>query len=204
VADVISIGQIAQVEGQQDKLGTGPLDRQRARWLQSRRPYEHLCKLARRVIRFRGLTPNNGLFKALRYAIEQLPHLEPCFLDGRIKFDNNLTENAIRPAKLGMKNWMFIGHEKTGWRSAVIYTFVEQVRRHGKDPFAYFEWVFDKLMHNPAEEELPDLLPAAWLKGHLDSVVMGFSWDEMEESVGFSVYAPTDRRATIYCSKRSR
>jgi hypothetical protein len=58
---------------------------------------------------------------------------------------------------------MFIGNEETGWRSAVIYTFVEQVRRHGKDPFAYFEWVFGKLMHNPAEEELPGLLPAAWL-----------------------------------------
>ena len=43
-------------------------------------------------------------------------------------------------------------------------TFVEQVRRHGKDPFAYFEWVFAKLMHNPAEEERPSLLPAAWLK----------------------------------------
>jgi hypothetical protein len=39
-------------------------------------------------------------------------------LDGRIKFDNNLTENAIRPAKLGHKNWMFIGGAHTGWRSA--------------------------------------------------------------------------------------
>ncbi len=63
-----------------------------------------------------------------------------------------------------MKNWMFIGHEKTGWPSAVIYTFVEQIRCHGKDPFAYLEWVFGKLMHDPAPEDLPDLLPAAWLK----------------------------------------
>lgn len=168
---LLLIGEIYQVERQQDGLGAGPLDRQRARWLQSRRPYDHLCKLARRVIRFRGLTPTDGLFKALRYAIEQLPHLEPCFLDGRIKFDNNLTENAIRPTKLGAKNWMFIGNEETGWRSAVIYTFVEQVRRHGKDPFAYFEWVFGKLMHNPAEEELPGLLPAAWLKAQAEPAV---------------------------------
>jgi transposase len=41
-----------------------------------------------------------------------------------------------------MKNWMFIGREETGWRSAVIYTFVEQIRRHGLDPHAYLEWVF--------------------------------------------------------------
>jgi hypothetical protein len=70
---------------------------------------------------------------------------------------------AIRPTKLGVKNWMFIGNENTGWRSAVIYTFVVQIRRHGMDPFAYFEWVFEKLMHNPAEEELEALLPENWI-----------------------------------------
>ena len=85
-------------------------------------------------------------------------------MDGQIEFDNNLTENAIRPTKLGHKNWMFIGGEHTGWRSAVIYTFVEQIRVHGADPFAYFEWVFEKLMHNPPAEELESLLPAHWLR----------------------------------------
>jgi hypothetical protein len=102
--------------------------------------------------------------KALAYAAGQWSRLEPCFLDGQIEFDNNLTENSIRPTKLGMKNWMFIGHEKTGWRSAVFYNFVEQIRRHGKDPFAYFEWVFGKLIHNPGPEELPDLHVARSLR----------------------------------------
>ena len=88
-------------------------------------------------------------------------------MDGQIEFDNNLTENAIRPTKLGHKNWMFIGGEHTGWRSAVIYTFVEQVRRHGADPFAYFEWVFEKLMYNPSPEELEALLPVNWIKTRL-------------------------------------
>jgi hypothetical protein len=47
------------------------------------------------------------------------------------------------------------------------------VRRHGLDPFAYFEWVFEKLMHNPSEEEFENLLPESWIKckrhkiGHL-------------------------------------
>lgn len=79
---------------------------------------------------------------------------------------------AIRPTKLGMKNWMFIGGEHTGWRSAVVYTFVEQIRRHGHDPHAYFEWVFGKLMHEPGPDEMPALLPAAWIaaKQALDQV----------------------------------
>ena len=163
---LLLIGSIYRVEKRMDTENAHPLDRQRARWLESRKPYDHLCKLARRVIRFRGLTPSDDLHRALAYAIEQLPHLGPCFLDGRIKFDNNLTENAIRPTKLGHKNWMFIGGGHTGWRSAVIYTFVEQVRRHGRDPFAYLEWVFGKLMHNPDPQEMEALLPAEWLKHH--------------------------------------
>ncbi len=85
-------------------------------------------------------------------------------MDGQIELDNNLTENAIRPTKLGHKNWMFIGSDKTGWRSAVIYTFVEQVRRHGADPFGYFEWVFEKLMHNPPAGDHEALLPVNWIK----------------------------------------
>ena len=161
---LLLIGTIYQVEKRLDAQNAHPLDRQRGRWLESRKPYDHLRKLAQRVIRFRGITPGSGFYKALHYAIQQLPHLEACFLDGRIRFDNNLTENAIRPTKLGHKNWMFIGGEHTGWRSAVIYTFVEQIRRHGADPFGYFEWVFEKLMHNPAQEELENLLPVHWLK----------------------------------------
>jgi hypothetical protein len=41
---------------------------------------------------------------------------------------------------------------------------IEQIRTHGADPFAYFEWVFEKLMHNPPAEELESLLPVHWLK----------------------------------------
>ena len=82
----------------------------------------------------------------------------------QIPSSNNLTENAIRPTKLGAKNWMFVGGEHTGWRSAVVYTFVEQIRGHGLDPFAYFEWVLDKLMREPSPEGLPGLLPTAWIK----------------------------------------
>ena len=142
----------------------GPLERQRVRWLQTRRHHARIGRLIAYLGNRPGITPKSPLGRALAYATNQWPHLEPCFMDGQIEFDNNLTENAIRPTKLGHKNWMFIGREHTGWRSAVIYTFVEQIRRHRADPFAYFEWVFEKLMHNPAPEKFEDLLPANWIK----------------------------------------
>ena len=165
---LLLIGSIYQVEKRLRQERAGPLDRQRARWQESRKPYDHLVKLTTRLQRSKKIVPRSNLGKALAYAVAQLPHLEPCFLDGQIEFDNNLTENAIRPTKLGHKNWMFIGGEHTGWRSAVIYTFVEQIRVHGADPFAYFEWVFEKLMHNPPAEELESLLPVHWLRARAE------------------------------------
>ena len=91
-------------------------------------------------------------------------HRHVDFDTGRGLSDQN--PYAIRPTKLGAKNWMFIGGKDTGWRSAVIYTFVEQVRSRGADPYAYFEWVFDKLMHQPAAsaDQLDQILPSAWLE----------------------------------------
>jgi transposase len=158
------IGHIFRIETRLRDSRAGPLERQRARWLETRRHYNHLGKLIGHLRGRRSITPGSLLGKALEYASGQLPHLEPCFLDGQIEFDNNMTENLIRPLKLGHKNLMFVGGEDIGWRSAVIYTFVEQVRVHGLDPFAYFEWVFEKLMRNPGPAELPELLPATWIR----------------------------------------
>lgn len=161
---ILQIGKIYRLEARLKNRRAGPELRKRARQILLRRIYRHLQELFKHLQKHHRILPKSALGKALKYAIDQWPHLEPCFEDGRIEWDNNLTENAIRPTKLGAKNWMFIGGKETGWRSAVIFTFVEQVRSHGHDPFAYFEWVFEKLMHNPPEDELEGLLPEAWIK----------------------------------------
>jgi len=169
---LLQIGKIYRIEAKLKDERAGPLERQKIRWLETRRIYDHLQKLFQHLQETRRILPKSALGKALNYTVEQWQHLEPCFLDGQIELDNNHTEGAIRPTKLGMKNWMFIGHEGTGWRSAVIYTFVEQVRRHGLDPFAYFKWVFEKLMHNPSEAEFEALLPVNWIKSQRDPAVL--------------------------------
>ncbi len=155
---------IYRIEAALRDQGAGPLERQRTRWLQTRQHSARIGRLIAYLSKQRRILPKSPLGQALAYAANQWPHLEPCFLDGQIEFDNNLTENAICPTKLGHKNWMFIGGEHTGWRSAVIYTFVEQLRRHGQDSFAWFEWVFDQLMRDPAPEDLGALLPTNWHK----------------------------------------
>ncbi len=42
--------------------------------------------------------------------------------NGRIEIDNNLVENAIRPATIGKKNWLLIGNAETSQRSDIIFT----------------------------------------------------------------------------------
>ena len=70
----------------------------------------------------------------------------------------------MRPLKLGAKNWLFIGSEDTGWRSAIIYTFIENIRRQGHDPYAYLKWVFERLPQMTNQHNLEELLPASWIK----------------------------------------
>ena len=110
-----------------------------------------------------SVLPSSPLGKALDYAINQWDLLVPYLETGEVEIDNNLVENAIRPLKLGAKNWLFIGHKDTGWRTEVVLTMVENVRRHGYSPRAYFQWVFERLPTMTSRDDLSPLLPDAWI-----------------------------------------
>ena len=45
----------------------------------------------------------------------------------------------------------------------MVYTFVEQVRRHGLDPFGYFKWVFERLPGMTNQDDFAPLLPVNWV-----------------------------------------
>ncbi|MBC2595686.1 transposase [Ruficoccus amylovorans] len=47
--------------------------------------------------------------KAIDYALGQWSGLEVFLQNGAIDIDNNAVQRAIRPTKLGAKNWLFIG-----------------------------------------------------------------------------------------------
>ena len=82
--------------------------------------------------------------------------------DGRVEIDTNLIENAIRPTAVGKKNWLFVGGEDTGQRSAILYTFIEGARRHGHDPEAYLADVLGRLATMTNRDDLGELLPSRW------------------------------------------
>ncbi|MGB3118968.1 MAG: transposase, partial [Verrucomicrobiales bacterium] len=53
------------------------------------------------------------------------------------QIDNNLIENVLRPAKLGLKNYLFIGNAEAGASTALIYTLLANCAVHDLDPEIY-------------------------------------------------------------------
>jgi hypothetical protein len=54
-------------------------------------------------------------------------------------------EDKFRPTKVGLRNYLFIGHPAAGWRSAVVYTVVANCKLVGVNPENYIAWVLPKL-----------------------------------------------------------
>jgi len=107
--------------------------------------------------------PRSGLGVAVRYALPRWEALTVFLRDGRIEMDNNLVENAIRPAALGRKNWLFIGDEDAGWHSAIMYSIMHSCHTQGINPYEYLCDVLERLPMMQASE-IPTITPMAWAK----------------------------------------
>lgn len=129
---------------------------------------EHLHKLQKQIL------PKSKLGRAISYTLNQwMPLCQT--LKHAPRLDNNDVENDVRPLKLGAKNWLFIGNEDTGWRSAVIYTLIENVRSLDRDPFEYLKWYFERIMTMTNQDDLSELLPTAWAEANPPA------WEEVSE-----------------------
>ena len=110
-----------------------------------------------------GLTlpPKTALGQAVGYLLAQRAPLTRCVTTAGARLDNNAVENAIRPVKLGAKNWLFVGHPEAGPRLANLFTLVENARQAGVDIEAYLTAL---LTHLPAHSvrRLDEWLPRAW------------------------------------------
>ena len=62
---------------------------------------------------------------------------------------------------IGKKNWLFVGAADAGQRGAILYTLVENCRRLGVDPYAYFRDVLTRLP-KATTRDIPSLTPQAF------------------------------------------
>lgn len=154
------IAHLYQIEARLREAKAGPSLRQAARAAESNPIHQRLHK-AITLLAKRRILPKSKLGKAIYYALRQWPQFELYLTDGRVEIDNNLVENAIRPTKLGAKNWLFIGREEAGKSSAILYTILVNCQRLGIDPREYLVDVLTRLPGMPASEAAA-LTPAAW------------------------------------------
>lgn len=108
-----------------------------------------------------GALPRGNYGKALGYALNQWKFVTLYAEHGEVEIDNNLLENAIRPAALGRKNWLFVGSPAAGPACAIHYSIVASCKRFGIDPYEYYCDVLPRLATHPASA-VHELTPAGW------------------------------------------
>ena len=75
-----------------------------------------------------------------------------------MEISNNAAENAIRPLKLGAKNWLFLGSNAGGDRAAIFYTLIRSAKLNGVEPEAYLRDVLTRIGEHPINR-IDELLP---------------------------------------------
>ena len=156
------LAHLYHIEKRLRETQAGPALGQAVRAAESRMIHRRLKKAIELLALRRSILPKSKLGKAISYAINQWPNLETYLGDGRVEICNNLVENAIRPTKLGAKNWLFVGNGESGQKCAILYTIVENCRRLGIHPKEYLTDVLTRLPGMLAKDAIT-LTPANWL-----------------------------------------
>ena len=103
--------------------------------------------------------PKCLLGKAISYALRQWSRLVVYLEDGRLRPDNNLAENAIRPFAVGRKNWLFSGHPRGADASATLYSLIETAKANGLEPYRYLRHLFEHLPAATTDAQRKALMP---------------------------------------------
>jgi hypothetical protein len=108
-------------------------------------------------------TQERGLVsKALGYAIRQELALRRFLEDGRLRMDNNNSENALRVVATGRKSWLFFGSDDHAEAAANLYSLIASCKLHGIDPERYLAEAIRIMPYWPRERYL-ELAPAYWV-----------------------------------------
>ncbi len=122
-------------------------------------------KVLRHLEAKKTILPESKIGKAISYALDQWEGLLACVNDGRAELDNNRIENAVRPTKLGLKNWLFVGHKNAGKRAAIFYTLIENCKRFGICVKSYLTDILDQVAQAPSIDNIDytQFLPKNWI-----------------------------------------
>ena len=118
-------------------------------------------------------SPNSQTGKAITYAYTRWDNMMRCLEDGRLLWDNNLAENAIRPITLGRKNYLFFGNHEAAVNMSVVCSLLATCKEHDVNPREYLNNVIARMPYYKKEthEQLLNPLPHKWKLYHPKSVL---------------------------------
>ncbi len=111
--------------------------------------------------------PKSRMGEAIGYSYALWPRMKNYLKDGRLKIDNNLAENAIRPIAVSRKNFLFCGNHEAAHNTAVICSLLTSCKESGVNPREWLNDVISKMpyLQKPGNDEaLKALLPNRWEK----------------------------------------
>jgi len=108
-----------------------------------------------------AVLPKSLFGLAVHYALNQWDKLIRFLEDGRIEMSNNRAERSIKPFVISRKNFLFCNTPRGARASAVIFSVIETAKENGLNPYAYLNFLFEKLPNLDSREDadLDQLFP---------------------------------------------
>ena len=103
--------------------------------------------------------PESSLGKAFAYTIKHWGGLIRFLEDGRLEFDNNLTEQQIKPVVIARKNFLFCKSIAGAKAVCNHMTLIRTAIEHGFDPYRYYVEICKKIPSCQKLEDYEKLLP---------------------------------------------
>ncbi len=116
--------------------------------------------------------PKGKLGQAMQYLINHWSKLIRYIDDGKLHIDNNLIENAIRPYKLGKKNWLFAGNPRGAKAGAIFYSILMTAKENNFNEHAYLTFIFNRIRFCKTEDDYRKLLPDYMTAEELQQVAL--------------------------------
>jgi len=107
-----------------------------------------------------GVLPKSPMGKAIEYTLSRIEALKIYTTHSKLKIDNNLIENAIRPVALGRKNYLFAGSHEAAQNAAMFYSLFATCKANGINPYEWLADTLKKIATQPINR-VEELLPGA-------------------------------------------
>ncbi len=114
--------------------------------------------------------PKSKMRGATNYMLNRWDSFTRFLESGAIPMTTNFAEQSLKYPILGRKAWLFVGNPQAGETAAKLFTLTKTCTRHRIDPYAYLQDVYARLP-TLSPDELPTLLPDAWIKDHPQHIV---------------------------------